>query len=424
MTAIRKSRVRYSPIQVNLNSAALKHPLIALSRDDVLEILIGIVGAELGRLRHSLFDSSTSDIWNAATSLTDGGVALDSIELIQVSSAVDEFFHLHETGLEEYLLRHRALGRWCDIVLQAFLHGLRHFTFRTSGSQGAAQANCHRASTLLEEIATLARLFRGRRRIVACVPPHHIYGFLFSILLPQALDVPIVAMRKWPVSKILRALQPGDLVVGFPLIWQQLDARAKRFPDDVFGVTSTAPCDPRIIESLRDRGLARMTEVYGASETGGMGYRQDPARPYRLFSHWQRLKPNRQQGEDIPLKRVGMRAIIPPDRLEWTGVKTFRPLMRRDHAVQVAGVNVYPQDIARRLREHPGVADCAVRLMRADEGNRLKAYIVPRSKYNHGALQPSMEPWIYQRFTAPERPVTLTFGASLPLTAAGKLADW
>jgi acyl-CoA synthetase (AMP-forming)/AMP-acid ligase II len=46
--------------------------------------------------------------------------------------------------------------------------------------------------------------------------------------------------------------------------------------------------------------------------------------------------------------------------------------------VQVAGVNVWPQRVAEALRAHPDVLDAVVRPMRADEGERLKAFVVPR----------------------------------------------
>jgi long-chain acyl-CoA synthetase len=403
---------------------ALKSPVVSLDRNNVFALIANLVSAELEHSRRNRFDGGEMANWIVATPLGEGGLEMDSIELLQVSSAVDEFFHLHETGIEEYLLRHRSLGQWCDIVLQAFPRGHRHFTFRTSGSQGTAQSHSHRVSTLLQEISTWTRVFRGRRRIIAPIVPHHIYGFLFSILLPHTLKVPLLAVRHWPVGKILHALAPGDLMVGHPLFWQQLQLRARRLPADVYGVTSTAPCDPRIIESLKELGLARMTEVYGASETGGIGYRHDPARAYRLLGHWLRVPRKGKDGLQFALKRAGSKAMLAPDLLDWRGTRTFRPIARRDHAVQVAGINVYPLDIARRLREHPAVADCAVRPTGAAESDRLKAFIVLKKNYNSVALRPQLEQWIYERFTAPERPVALTFGKSLPATSAGKLADW
>ena len=40
-----------------------------------------------------------------------------------------------------------------------------------------------------EHARELARLVPGRRRILSAVPAHHIYGFLFSVLLPQDLGL-------------------------------------------------------------------------------------------------------------------------------------------------------------------------------------------------------------------------------------------
>jgi long-chain acyl-CoA synthetase len=402
----------------------LKSPVVNLDRNNVFALIGSLVSAELEHSRRNRFDRGGMANWSDATPLGEGGLEMDSIELLQVSSAVDEFFHLHETGIEEYLLRHRSLGQWCDIVLQAFTRGHRHFTFRTSGSQGIAQSHSHRVSTLLQEISTWTRVFRGRRRIVAPIVPHHIYGFLFSILLPKALRIPVLTARHWPAGKILHALAPGDLVIGHPLFWQQLQLRTTRLPEDMYGVTSTAPCDPRIIESLKELGLARMTEIYGCSETGGIGYRHDPARAYWLLGHWLGVPVKGKGDPQFALKRAGSKPVLAPDILDWRGTRTFHPIARRDHAVQVAGINVYPQDIARRLREHPAIADCVVRPMGDDESDRLKAFVVLKKNYNSGALRPQLEQWIYERFTAPERPVALTFGKSLPATSAGKLADW
>jgi long-chain acyl-CoA synthetase len=397
---------------------------ITLSRNSLFALVTSLVSAELGPIRHHEFDASAVALWRETMSMDGGGLEMDSIELMQVSGVVDEFFHLHETGLEEYLLRDRSLGGWCDILQQAFLKGHRRFTFRTSGSQGLPKPSCHRAVNLMEETAQLARIFGGRQRVVSLVAPHHIYGFLFSMLLPQALNVAVVAGHRWPIAKILRRLAPGDLVIGYPLIWQQLQQRARRLPQDVQGVTSTAPCDPGIIQSLRHLGISRMTEVYGSSETGGIGYRHDFTRSYRLFEHWQRVPVTGKEVMEFALKRGKSKAIFAPDILAWSGARSFRPTARRDGAVQVAGINVYPNDVARRLREHPAIQDCAVRLMRPNEGDRLKAYICLKENYNTGALQASLEKWIFEQFKAPDRPVAITFGSGLPVTSAGKLSDW
>ena len=82
-----------------------------------------------------------------------------------------------------------------------------------------------------------------------------------------------------------------------------------------------------------------------------------------------------------------------------------------------------PAAVAAGLREHPLVDDARVRLMRPDEGTRLKAFVVPAAEITD-ERRAELERWLRTTFSAPERPTALTFGPALPRTAAGKDADW
>ncbi len=397
---------------------------ITFDRQAIFVLITSLIRAELESGRKKLIDPAMFSAWNEVTALGENGLEMDSIDLLQVAAVVDEFFHLHETGVEEYLLRHRTLGSWCDIVLQALEKGHKRFTFRTSGSQGTPKAVIHRASTILEEVSQLRSIFRGRLRIVSLVAPHHIYGFLFSVMLPKELGASVVDAYRWPATKIVKSILPGDLIIGYPLIWHELQKRARGFPCNVYGVTSTAPCDPGIAHSLIDLGLSRMTEIYGSSETGGVGYRHDTGEPYRLFGYWHRVPASKKLMGQFALKRGSARQIVAPDLLQWHGVRRFYPVRRGDGAVQVAGINVFPDDIARRLRMHPAVADCVVRKMRPAVGERLKAFIILKTGYNKLVSEDAISQWIYEKFTTAERPTQLVFGDELPVTPLGKSTDW
>ena len=121
----------------------------------------------------------------------------------------------------------------------------------------------------------------------------------------------------------------------------------KPLPPDVVGVTSSAPCPDETASGLRQAGLKRLLQVYGASETAGIGW----------FAGQSRLM--------HPICLTG-----------WMGTR-FPVLRHRDEAVQVGGVNVLPEHVAAILRAHPAVFDVLVRAMRADVGHRLKAFVVP-----------------------------------------------
>ncbi|WP_320173248.1 AMP-binding enzyme [Maridesulfovibrio sp.] len=296
----------------------------------------------------------------------------------------------------------------------------QQLTFFTSGSTGTPVPASSSFSDLEQEIHSLAEIFADRKRVVSFVPRHHIYGFLFSILLPKALDIPFEYRAALPGAEQIKTMLPGDLIIAFPLLWKKLEKLNCRFPENVYGVTSTGPCPAETINSLQAQGLARMTEVYGSSETGGVGFRHDPADMYTLLLHWK-------QNGNSTIERTSAdgnkQQHTLQDNLEWQGTK-FKPLKRSDKAVQVGGINVYPTRVETLFKSNPHVRECAVRLMRPEEGERLKAFIVPADEIEHATLEKELRTLATSELTRHEKPGKYDFGPTLPLSEMGKLSDW
>lgn len=95
-----------------------------------------------------------------------------------------------------------------------------------------------------------------------------------------------------------------------------------------------------------------------------------------------------------------------------------------DNAVQISGINVYPDHIAKSLLTCDGVTACKVRPMRREEGRRLKAFVVPAANYAEQTLRQELREFCRKNFTAPERPASFTFGVALPKNVYGKDCDW
>ncbi|MBK1618216.1 hypothetical protein CKO42_07115 [Lamprobacter modestohalophilus] len=113
------------------------------------------------------------------------------------------------------------------------------------------------------------------------------------------------------------------------------------------------------------------------------------------------------------------------DHLDWLDHERFYVLRRRDGAVQIGGVNVFPQRIERLLCTHPEVAEAAVRQASAEQGGRLKAFVVPVIDcVDPAALAERLDAWLASRLTALEQPRAIQIGRQLPRSAAGKLIDW
>ncbi|HEY8382344.1 MAG TPA: hypothetical protein VIL09_09355 [Microvirga sp.] len=391
-----------------------------LPRDAVAYALESKLRAEIASARRSTGGPALSpERWTDDTSLSDDGApgtGSDSLERLWLAAAVNEMVHLDALGRHEELPALQRFGAWVDLAGEALARDGAQVTFVTSGSMGEPKRCTHALSDLDEEVRHLADLFVGRERIVGAVPAHHIYGFLFTVLLPARLERPVVTHAQ------AGSLRSRDLVVSFPDHWRFLERSLTAIPPDVEGVTSTAPCPRDLIAALVVKGFAGLTEVYGSSETAGIGTRRYPETHYRLMPHWRVDQAHPDDGTAL-LREDRRFALM--DRIDWADATRFTVAGRRDEAVQVGGVNVYPERVARLLREHPAVAEAAVRLMRAEEGTRLKAFVVPKDQTaDLPALDRDLRTWMAGVLSAPERPASLAFGPVLPRNPMGKLTDW
>lgn len=353
---------------------------------------------------------------------TRDGLGCDSLESLWLASAVNEMFHLYEAASEEGLLTDAMFADWLDRVEAAWRSGVAGITFTTSGTTGRPKRCSHSAEALLVEASFLAGLFGDRRRIVSLVPAHHAYGFLFTALLPDTLGVDHLDATRLSASELARTLAPGDLVVTFPERWRWLERSLPVWPSDVEGVVSTAPCPPDLIASLCERGLSAMTEVYGSSETAGVAVRRWPQASYQLMSHWRFVEPSSDDAPEI-VDQSGRRLSL-PDGIQRQDDNHFQLAGRNDGAVQVGGVNVFPNQVAEELSRRPGVREAATRLMRPEEGSRLKAFVVPEPETDVAALRTDLDHWIDVALPVAERPTAITFGPRLPTSSMGKAADW
>lgn len=380
-----------------------------------------LVASELIAMRKSV--DFVAGCWTRDTHL-DKDLGVDSLELMSLASALAQTLHMHESGIEDYLLARRTLGEWCGIAQASLEKFSARMTFRTSGSTGQPKSCIHNLHALWQEVQEAAPLLSGCARLFTAVPSHHIYGFLFTILLPRALGLDsgsVQDLRQSSPARLSRDLREGDVIVGHPEFWRMVLRVLPILPPAVTGVTSTAPLPPETDEGLRTAGLSKMLQIYGSSETAGVGWRIRNDQPYVLFSFWKRTTPD---GNAL-LRKGETEGVDAPDLLEWQDERHFHPAGRVDHAVQVGGVNVFPQRVQRELLLHPEVAEAAVRLMRPDEGNRLKVFIVPRDPgADIARLAQELAVWTRQRLNTAEQPRSFSFGESLPVDQKGKQADW
>ena len=383
-----------------------------LQRSAVHRIVCAVVAAEFRRQRGTDHPDAAKGDWPASTPISDNGLGLDSMEQLGALGALAEAFDLDDSLLSDD--PPQTVGAWVDWVMHAHVEGNGRMTVATSGSTGIPRPCEHDIADLMDEAAFLATQFSGRRRVVAMVPAHHLYGMIWTALLPDALGVPVVVRT---IGAHL-GLTAGDLVIAVPEHWQALVRIVRRFPADIIGVSSAGSLNDSVAAELLAAGLARLVDIYGSSETGGIAMRDVPANGYDLLPRW-RL--SEYGDEDWRLVDRHGRFCDLPDYVERIGDSTLRPVGRRDGAVQVGGHNVWTERVARELRAVDGVADVAVRL---HPHGRLKAFVVPKPDHDPVQLSARIEHFMVTGLADHERPKSFRFGPTLPRNAMGKLEDW
>ena len=155
--------------------------------------------------------------WPSELAIDEQGLGLDSLERLSIASALSEALHLHESGIEDLLLARRLFGQWLEVAAEGLAAFDARLTFRTSGSSGVAKACPHELANLRQEVEHLSSLVPHTRRVLTAVPAHHIYGFLFTVLLPDRLRCnEVLDIRLMTPTAVASFLRPGDLVISHP----------------------------------------------------------------------------------------------------------------------------------------------------------------------------------------------------------------
>ena len=377
------------------------------ARDDLAALwLADFLSAQLQQLRPSF---ALPQPWQAQTALNRAEADIDSIELVELASALYLALDAERSGALDTLKLGRSFGSWRTFVQQSAALSER-YRFASSGSSGQPKWIVHQCSDLEREVQALHGHFQGAKRVVTLMPAHHLYGFLFGIILPAQLGLPCMSLRGEAPASVRARLLPGDVVVAFPGFWQHPPMRM--FPNDVMGLSSGQTLAADCFANMQAAGLHRLFEIYGSSETAGVGLRYG-AGPFRLLERYRAVE------NGALWDQYQNCAIEPPDSLafEPADAQAFHLLGRRDRVVQVAGNNVALDAVEATLQRFPGVRAARVRL-RAH--GRLDAYLQCDSAPDLAELRRFCADYL----NAAATPVDFCFGTELPRTPEGKERDW
>ncbi len=296
----------------------------------------------------------------------------------------------------------------------------------TSGSSGTPLA-CHKtAGQLLTEAQVLIRTFElgAGDSIVATVPPHHIYGLLFSVLVPLMAGGSFSRETPFYADVIHRIVQRdrARVLVSVPAHLRAL-AIMDAAPTLTRIFSSGAPLPNETRAMLGDRFGWKVTEILGSSETGGIGWRDEADADFFAFDVVQVAA-----GDD------GRMAIVSPyvpsdapspfvtsDRIEPTGEGRFKHLGRVDGVVKIGSTRVSIAELESRLLALAAVRDAAVLAMpgRAGRGQETWAVLAvePGHTLSADAVRSALRAWL-DPVVIPRR---FRFVDALPRETTGKI---
>ena len=264
----------------------------------------------------------------------------------------------------------------------------------------------------------MGKHFQHAKRLITLTPRQHLYGLSFAVFFSSLFQISTKPLPPIPLQPWFSLLRSGDIVAGFPLFWEYFLKAGNTFPKGVTAVTSTGPCPKGLFDGLKHAGAEQVIELYGASETVGIGVRHSEEEPFQINDFWE------VSSDGSKIRRKGIKGWLPfPDQVRFVPPRGIFPLKRTDRVVQVAGVNVSLKHVEDVLQQHTAVKVCRVRLMRPDEGKRLKAFIVLNPGYHEQNLA-DIRDNLSKQLSSHELPRSFTFGESLPVNEMGKDSDW
>ena len=419
----------------------------ALTQADLLRVSRDLAYSDLAAMpgiKARLGPRISTDAQAAPLAWTADLLDLDSLARMQLATAAATWCNAYDAGFEDLFLAKRTAADWAVVMRRAREAGASQLTFATSGSTGARKHLRHREDILANEARAWATVLGPVSRVIVLCPTHHIYGFIWGVLVPLALGVPVVDAD----LASLPALHSGDLLVAVPDQWAWLAASQRAWPAGVQGVSSTAPLPAQVHEALThapagaapvacidqtnthqvNAPLARLLQIYGSTETAGLAYRTQSGGPYTLAPGRTR---NAQDGIDLQLPSGAHQAMAVQDELQWASDTAFNLLRRTDQSVQVGGHNVSPAWVVAQLQTHSAVKEAAVRLDGATTP-KLKAFVVLHGSdnteaapaANQAALGAALEQWALDTLPWYASFSSITYGSALPRNAMGKPSDW
>ena len=297
---------------------------------------------------------------------------------------------------------------------------------QTGGTTGQPQVWPKSARNLLEEAALHVRGLRVEPddHILATVPPHHIYGLLFSVLLPMCSGATVERTSPFFPREIAERIEKtrASILVSTPAHLRALSTTLSAPHHLRLVLSSGAPLAAADASAFHASTGLWPLEVYGSTETGGIAVRRQdvPDCPWAPM-------PGVTCGteRDVLVVRspyVSRVAGTEPssfctaDLADLHADGRFELLGRSDGIVKVGGVRVCLPDIERALTALASVEDAVVLAQPSPSGRGQEIVALVASQRSADEIGRELR----DRLASPSWPRRLRCVPAIPLTPSGK----
>ena len=184
------------------------------------------------------------------------------------------------TLIQDVLQNTESDGRW-----NTFDKDSAPIVMYTSGTTGEPKMVPKMFCQFENELFELVKVFGDdwvNRKVYSTVNHHHIYGLLFTVLLPTATGLPYRRHRIDYPSELANIAGEAAVIASSPAYLKRLAADAEgpiAFKTTPIIYSSGGPLPEEVARKCEGITGYWTTEIYGSTETGGIAYRQSKNGP-------------------------------------------------------------------------------------------------------------------------------------------------
>ena len=176
-------------------------------------------------------------------------------------------------------------GESVETLWNTFDKNAAEMVMFTSGTTGEPKSVPKRFSQFENELYELVKVFGDDwvgRKVYSTVNHHHIYGLLFTVLLPMATGLPFRRHRIDYPSELESLAGENAVIASSPAYLKRLAADTDKpiaFKHTPIIYSSGGPLPEEVARKCEGITGYWTMEIYGSTETGGIAYRQSKNGP-------------------------------------------------------------------------------------------------------------------------------------------------